>query len=35
MVLNVTINKTVGVYSGSAGVLGRCGDSPVFPALDL
>jgi len=28
--LNVTINKTVGVYSGSAGVLGRCGDLPVF-----
>lgn len=35
MVLNVTINTTVGVYSGSAGVLGRCGDLPVFLAFDL
>lgn len=35
MVLNVTINKTVGVYSGSAGVLGRCYDLLVFPAFGL
>ena len=32
MVWNVTINKTVGVYSGNAGVLGSCSDLPVFPA---
>lgn len=34
MVLNVIINKTVGVYSGSAGVLERCYDLLVFPAFD-